>query len=189
MRWGLIPFWAKDEKIGYKMINARLETLSEKTTFKKALVKRRCIVPFDGFYEWRKNKDGSKTPFRIQTVAQEIFSIAGLWEKWHSPAGEDIFSFTLITMAPNKFMAKIHDRMPAILDQESEKLWLEDGVSTEELLKIIQPLAENSLKADVVSSRVGNVRNNDADLIIPVKHQALKPDKPKGDPNRHTLFD
>jgi len=188
MRWGLIPFWAKDVKIGYKMINARAETLKEKRTFKNALVKRRCIVPFDGFYEWRKNEDGSKTPFRIQVADQELFSVAGLWEKWKSPDGAEIFSFTLITQSPNKFMAKIHDRMPAILSKEEERFWLEDGVSTDELLKLIKPLADNRIKAYEVSSRVGNVRNNDEDLILPVIPEAPTA-KPKGDENRHTLFD
>ena len=188
MRWGLIPFWAKDVKIGYKMINARAETLKEKATFKNALVKRRCIVPFDGFYEWRKNADGTKTPFRIQVLDQEMFSVAGLWEKWKSPDGEEIFSFTLITQSPNKFMSKIHDRMPAILSQEEERLWLEDGVSTDELLKLVKPLADNRMKAYEVSSRVGNVRNNDADLLLPAIPDAPK-QNPKGDQNRHTLFD
>lgn len=184
MRWGLIPFWAKDIKIGYKMINARVESLQEKNTFKKALVERRCIVPFDGFYEWRKNEDGTKTPFRIQVTDQEIFSVAGLWEKWHSPEDEEIFSFTLITQAPNKFMAKIHNRMPAILSQEEERLWLEDGVSTQELLKLISPLADNRMKAYEVSARVGNVRNNDADLLLPVI-----PDAPGKGSKQQTLFD
>ena len=187
MRWGLIPFWAKDEKIGYKMINARVETIDEKPSFKNAFIKRRCIVPFDGFYEWQKLDNGKKQPYRIQVMDQEIFSIAGLWEKWVSPDGNDIFSFTLITQAANNFMKRIHDRMPAILTQEEERLWLEDGISTDELLKLIKPFADNRLKAYQVDPRVGNVRNNDPELIKP-----YSPDDKKGSEsqnNRHSLFD
>ena len=189
MRWGLIPFWAKDEKIGYKMINARVETVDQKPSFKHALIKRRCIVPFDGFYEWKKNEDGTKQPYRIQVADQEIFSVAGLWEKWTSPKGDDVFSFTLITQAANNFMKKIHDRMPAILSQEEERLWLEEGISTTELLKVIKPFADQRMNAYEVDPRVGNVRNNDADLIKPFKaKQPAKPKSSKND-NRHNLFD
>ena len=112
-RWGLIPFWAKDQKIGYKMINARIETLFEKSSFKMAVAKRRCLVPADGFYEWKKIKgpDGkiTKQPYRIQTTDQEIFSMAGLWDRWKAPDGQTVFSFTVITQGPNETMKDIHD--------------------------------------------------------------------------------
>jgi putative SOS response-associated peptidase YedK len=171
-RWGLIPFWAKDVKIGYKMINARKETLLEKRTFKNAVHKKRCIVPFDGFYEWKK-VGNKKIPFRIGIKGEEIFTIAGLWERWKNPEGEEVFSFTLITQDPNEYMAQIHNRMPAILDREQEKYWLDNEVPVEDLLASITPPPNEKMQAYTVDSRVGNVRNNDPDLLQEVKYPEL----------------
>ncbi len=165
LRWGLIPSWAKDAKIGYKMINARIETLFEKSSFKQAVAKRRCLVPADGFYEWKKTASG-KQPYRIQTTDQEIFSMAGLWERWKDPAdGQMVLSFTVITQGPNELMEDIHDRMPAILTPEQEALWLADDLSPKELVDMIEPYSADKMKAYPVSSRVGNVKNNDASLL------------------------
>ena len=164
LRWGLIPFWAKDVKIGYSLINARVETLREKPAFRDALQKRRCIVPFDGFYEWK--KEGKlKIPYRIVTTNTDIFSVAGLWERWKSPAGEWILSFSLITQPPNHTMASIHDRMPAILMPEEEKLWLDNEWSEEEALKLIRPYPDQYTRAYRVSMRVNKVSENDASLV------------------------
>jgi putative SOS response-associated peptidase YedK len=168
-RWGLIPFWAKDIKIGYKMINARKETLLEKSSFKNAVKKKRCIVPFDGFYEWKK-VGNKKIPFRIGLKDEEIFCIAGLWERWNNPEGGEIYSFTLITQEPNEFMAKIHNRMPAILDREQEKYWLDNDIPVEDLLDSLSPPPNEKMKAYTVDSRVGNVRNNDVELINQVDY-------------------
>ena len=163
MRWGLIPFWAKDHKVGYKMINARIETIEDKT-FKQALEKRRCIIPFDGFYEW-KTEGKKKKPFRIVVEHGKLFAIAGLWEKWKSPQGETIESFTLITQAANKMMSSIHDRMPAILLPGQEKLWIDPTLSTKEALELIIPYPDDDMYAYPVSDRVGKVSENDAALI------------------------
>lgn len=165
-RWGLIPFWAKDIKVGYQMINARIETIKDKSTYKSALEKRRCIVPFDGFYEWKKT-DKEKIPYRIQLKDIPIFSIAGLWEKWTSPQGTDIFSFTLITHQPNEFMSSIHDRMPAILLPEYERLWLDNDMPSNQLLDVLQPVPDHCMSAYTVSPKVGNVRINDKTIIEP----------------------
>jgi len=168
-RWGLIPFWAKDVKVGYKMINARKETILEKSTFKNAMNKKRCLVAFDGFYEWKKTKDG-KQPYRIITTNTDIFCIAGLWERWtNKDTGEDIFSFTLITQAANNFMSDIHDRMPAILLPEQEEAWLDMSIPATELVEMIQPYPDELMKAYPVSKRVGNVRENDKELIEELK--------------------
>jgi len=164
MRWGLIPSWAKDSKIGFKMINARIETLFEKSAFKMAVAKRRCLVPADGFYEWQKSEKG-KQPFRITTKDQSIFSMAGLWERWESPDGQMIMSFTVITQPPNELMKDIHDRMPAILTKEQESLWLADDIRPDQLVDMITPYPSELMEAYKVSKRVGNVRNNSADLI------------------------
>ena len=168
-RWGLIPFCAKDVKIGYKMINARSETLLEKPSFKKAAQSRRCIIPMDGFYEWK--RDGKiKTPYRITTTNVDIFAVAGLWEKWtNKETSEIIHSFTVITQGPNELMKGIHDRMPAILLPEQEEIWLDSTLSASEVMKIIEPYPSELMKAYKVSPAVGNVRNNSEDLILPLE--------------------
>lgn len=163
-RWGLIPFWAKDEKVGYKMINARKETLLEKTTFKNAVNKKRCIVPLDGFYEWKKTATG-KQPYRIVTTNTEVFCVAGLWERWSPKAGEDIFSFTIITQAPNDLMAEIHNRMPAILSPDQERDWLDMSIPAADAIEMLAPYPDELMRAYPVSTRVGNVRENDEGLL------------------------
>lgn len=167
MRWGLIPFWAKDQKVGYKMINARIETVEEKS-FKQALERRRCIVPVDGFYEW-KTIGKKKKPYRIVVEHGKLFAIAGLWEKWKSPQGEVIESFTLITQPANKMMSAIHDRMPAILLPGQEKLWIDPTLSVKEALLLIIPYPDDEMSAYPVSERVGKVSENDASLIEEVQ--------------------
>ncbi len=171
-RWGLIPSWAKDHKIGYKMINARKETVLEKNAFKKAVEKRRCIVPFDGFYEWKKLKDG-KQPYRITLKDGGLFSVAAIWEKWKNPAGEIVYSFSLLTQEPNKLMANIHDRMPAILLPNQEKIWLDNELPAKDVLQMIIPYPDEELVAYPVSKAVGNVRNNDPSLLLKVRDDSM----------------
>ncbi len=163
MRWGLIPFWAKDAKVGYKMINARIESVQEKT-FKTALEKRRCLVPMDGYYEW-KTEGKKKTPHRIIIEHGKLFAVAGLWEKWKSPTGEIIESYTLITQPASEKMAHIHDRMPAILLPEQEKIWIDPTLSGAEALQMIIPYPDEGISTYIVSDRVGKVSENDKLLI------------------------
>lgn len=185
-KWGLVPHWAKDEKIGYKMINARIETVLEKNSFKKAVESRRCLVPMDGFYEWKRNGK-EKIPYHITTTNVEIFSAAGLWEKWISHnTGEELYSFTVITQGPNELMKGIHDRMPAILLPEQESLWLDMSISPKEALQIIEPYPSEYMHAKRVSQKVGNVRNNDASLIEEVVDDPS--DKKPDGPIQGTLF-
>lgn len=165
-RWGLIPFWAKDEKVGYKMINARVETLMEKSAFKNAVKSRRCLVPMDGFYEWKK-EGKTKTPYRIILPDTPIFTAAGLWESWKNNKGQEIFSFTVITQKPNELMSPIHDRMPAILSPEQERLWIDDELSAVDAISVIQPYPSDLMMAYKVDPRVGKVSENDAQLIEP----------------------
>ncbi|HPG07052.1 MAG TPA: SOS response-associated peptidase [Saprospiraceae bacterium] len=164
MRWGLIPFWAKDEKIGYKMINARIETLLEKSSFRTAVQKRRCLIPADGFYEWKKNGK-AKQPYRIVATNTDLFAFAGIWENWKNPQGEWIQSFTIITQPPNKVVAALHDRMPAILLPEEERLWLDQELKAEDALELIKPYPDEYTKAYPVSPRVNKVGENDAELV------------------------
>lgn len=167
-RWGLIPYWAKDIKIGAKMINARVETISEKPAFKQAFEKRRCIVPFDGYYEWLKTPEG-KIPYRIQVTNTEIFTVAGLYESWRGPDGKTINSFTVITKEAEPVIAHLHDRMPFILLPEQEGLWLDSTVPSKEVMKFLQPVPGEFLKWYRVSERVNKVTENDAGLVEEVK--------------------
>src|SRR3954471_24884586 len=122
--WGLIPSWAIDPGIGNRMINARAETLAEKPAFRTALRRRRCLIPADGFYEWRKESDKTKTPMYIRLKSGEPFAFAGLWDVWHSPDGSVVPSCTIVTTVPNELMASIHDRMPAILPESDYARWI-----------------------------------------------------------------
>ncbi len=166
-RWGLIPFWAKDMKIGSSMINARIEGIETKPAFRQAFEKRRCIVPFDGYYEWMKTPEG-KIPYRIKVTNSDIFTIAGLYENWKNPEGKIIHSFTLITKEADPVIAHLHDRMPLILLPEQEKLWIDHSVPTKDVMNNLQPVPGDWITWYRVSDRVNNVRENDAGLIEPV---------------------
>ena len=127
-KWGLVPGWAKDPKIGYKMFNARAETLSEKPSFRIPFLRRRCLIPADGFYEW-KAINGRKHPFLFTLKDQAAFTFAGLWELWRDANGNELKSCTLITTTPNELIAQYHDRMPVILDAGTRWRWLEESDS------------------------------------------------------------
>ena len=165
-RWGLIPYWARDVKIGYRMINARGETLAEKSSFKEPLKRSRCLVLADGFYEWKK-EGKNKQPYRIGLQDASIMSLAGLYDQWRSPEGEMIYSFTIITTEPNSLTATIHDRMPVILDSVEAEKWLQADLPQDEALNLLRPYEAERMQAYPVSSAVGNVRNNDPSLILP----------------------
>ncbi|WP_077309989.1 SOS response-associated peptidase [Terribacillus halophilus] len=167
LRWGLIPPWAPDKKIGSKMINARAETLQEKRSFKKAFQKQRCLIPADSFYEW-KTKDGNKQPMRIQRKDKTPFAFAGLWEKWQDDDGSTIYTCTIITTEANSFMQQIHHRMPVILPANSQAIWLDrNEQNTETLQQILKPFSEE-LTAYPVSTLVNSPRNNREELINPL---------------------
>jgi len=162
-KWGLIPSWAKDASIASRLINARIETITEKPSF-KAVHNRRCLIPLDGFYEWKK-EGKTKVPYRIVLKDQSIFCVAGIWEQWANKKGEVIYSFTILTQPPNSLMESIHNRMPAILSPEQEALWLDHDLPTKDVLKIISPYPDDLMEAYPVSNKVGKVANNDASLI------------------------
>jgi len=164
-RWGLIPFWAKDTAIGNKLINAKSETILEKPSFRTSFKSRRCLVLSDGFYEWRKGT--VKTPFRIKRRDGSAFAMAGIWDKWTSPEGEEIRSFAILTTTPNSLMEKIHDRMPVILDPETEKKWI-GNTSQESLLELLKPCKSSSLLAYPISSLVNSPRYDAVDILEPV---------------------
>lgn len=145
-RWGLIPPWAKDEKIGYNTFNARKETLLDKPAFKKAAHTQRCLVIMDSFYEWK--KEGKlKIPYRVFLKDKPLFATAGLWEVWQHPSGELVPSCTIITQPPNQFMATLHDRMPAILPQNLEQLWISSDISATEAIDLLDPIPSEAMDA------------------------------------------
>lgn len=164
-RWGLIPPWAKDISIGNKMINARAETITEKASFRIPLFSKRCLVPSDGFYEWK--QDEMKQPFRIFVKNNPIFTMAGLWDRWKSPNGEVVESFTIITTEANDFMKPIHNRMPVILKPEDEKTWL-GSKDSKEILALLKPYASDEMNAYAVSKLVNSTRNESAVVIEPI---------------------
>lgn len=168
LRWGLVPSWAKDDKFAGKMINARAETLLSKPSFKNLIYRKRCIIPADGFYEWKKKAEG-KQPMRIVLKDQSIFSLAALYDTWISPNGEKISTCTIITTEPNRLVADIHDRMPVILHEEDEETWLNrNNQNAEQLMSLLKPFPAENMEAYPVSPAVGNVKNDSKELIKPV---------------------
>jgi putative SOS response-associated peptidase YedK len=168
-QWGLIPFWAKDKNIGYKMINARGETLHEKPSFREAFKKRRCLIAVDGFYEWeRSGKRKNKQPFHIRRSDQQPFAFAGLWESWKSPDGSPLESCTIVTTTPNDLLETIHDRMPVILDPSDYNIWLDPTFDHPEVLReLIKPYSGDDFEMYAVSQEVNNAQNEVAGLHIP----------------------
>ena len=164
LRWGLVPFWAKDPSIGNKMINARAETVAEKPAYRAAYRHRRCIVLADGYYEWHKDGD-VKTPYFISLASGEPFALAGLWENWaDKDSGESLQTTTLITTAANDFMAPLHHRMPVILESNMAGEWLAGSTDLLDDVAAITP----ALQAWPVDRRVNNARNEGEELISAV---------------------
>ena len=186
LHWGLIPFWAKEAKIGNRMINARAETVATNGAFKHAFSKRRCIIPVDGFYEWTKRegpaarggapgagaqRQAKKQPWFIHRPDDEPLAFAGLWEVWRPPGSEDeLVSGTIITGEPNDKMAEIHDRMPVILPPDTWDAWLDRDQHDIELLgRFLVPAPSSLLTFHPVSTEVNNVRNQGEHLLDPVE--------------------
>jgi len=166
LNWGLVPSWAKDVGIGSKLINARAETLAQKPAFRAAFRSRRCLIPADGFYEWKKK---SKQPYFIARKDGRPVAIAGLWEHWESPDGSVIESFTIITTRPNELVKSIHDRMPALLPEDAWDGWLDPDADLGELQSALLTLfPADELDAWPVSSRVNSPAHDDAGLIEPL---------------------
>ena len=169
MRWGLIPSWAKDPKIGNSLINARGETVAEKPAFRSAFKRRRCLILTDGFYEWKKEAGGGKTPYYIRLANGRPFAFAGLWEVWRPADGSELPTCTIITTEANRLTAPIHDRMPVILGFEDWPRWLGEEPADEAALKaLLKPFPSERMAIWPVDRKVGNVRNDDAGLLEPL---------------------
>ena len=163
-RWGLLPHWAKDPNMAYKMINARAETVAKKPAYREPVRKSRCLVLADGFYEWQK-QGSTKQPYRIRLTSGSSFYFAGLTSHWTGPDGVEIPTYTIITTAPNAIVSPIHNRMPVILSSSAAAQWLDTSTSLEEVLSVLRPFPASNMQADPVSKKVGNVRNEGPELI------------------------
>lgn len=158
--WGITPEFGKNKPVALKLINARAETIDQKISFKSSFQKRRCIIPADGFYEWKKLGKKTKIPYRFTMRDEGIFSMAGIWEEYESVNGETQHTFLMLTTSPNEIVSEIHDRMPVILTKEEEKKWLDDYTSEEDLKKILKPFSADSMLSYSVSPLVNSVQND-----------------------------
>jgi putative SOS response-associated peptidase YedK len=167
MRWGLIPSWAKDLKIGFSTFNARAESLATRAAFRSAWQDgRRCLVVADGYYEWR---DADKQPFAVALANRGPMTLAGLWDEWRSPAGQTIKSFAIVTTTANALLAPLHDRMPVVIAPGCWGDWLgENSVSESTVKALLEPYPDNALAFWAVDRRVGSVRNDSPDLFAPL---------------------
>lgn len=168
LRWGLVPRWAKDLRIGSKMINARAETVATKNSFRSAFKRRRCLVAADGFYEWQRRDDDTKQPMFIHRSDGDPLAFAGLYERWTDAEGlREIHTCTIITTSANDMMASIHNRMPVLLAPKDWDQWLDpEQQDAEALQSMLVPAPDSLLTAYPVSTQVNNVRNNHADLLV-----------------------
>lgn len=169
LRWGLVPKWTDDPNIGYKMINARSETLTEKPSFKNSFKRRRCLIPANGFYEWQKI-GGIKFPYYIQPLETDLFAFAGLYEKWNDKTtGEPLWTYTIITTTANDHLQPLHERMPVILEKPHFNEWLNPlNSDTDKLQRLLKPYPSEKIRLFRVSQDVNATKNNNSSLIQPV---------------------
>jgi putative SOS response-associated peptidase YedK len=167
LKWGLIPSWAKDPTIAYKLINARSETVAEKPSFRSAFKSRRCLIPASGYYEWEKTEGRTKQPYFIRPRDEELFSFAGLWERWHDPEGETVETCTILTTEANELMRPLHDRMPVILGETGEEMWLDSRSTVDALYSLFVPYGSAEMEAFPVSSWVSNPKHDGPRCLEP----------------------
>lgn len=165
MRWGLVPVWAKDEKIGYRLINARSESVFEKPIWKAVITRKKCLIPANGFYEWKKESSG-KQPYFVHPKDQELFMFAGVWEVWKHD-GREWHTYSILTTRANKEMENVHDRMPVILHKADWQQWLAAD-RREDIEPLLAPYKDDELELFEVSKDVNVVRTNNDTLIVPI---------------------
>jgi putative SOS response-associated peptidase YedK len=165
-KFGLVPSWATDPKIGYKMINARSETIAQKPAFAKPFRSQRCIVPADYFVEWLATDHG-KQPYLFRLRTKLPFGMAGLYDIWKDAEGMPFLSFCIVTTSPNKLVSQIHDRMPVLLPQKEEKMWISDTDDTAALNQLLLPFDDQLMEKERVSTRINNANNEGPELLIP----------------------
>ena len=165
MRWGLVPYWAKDAKVGYSTINARAEEAASKPLYREALKKRRCLIPADAFYEWQRLGTKRRQPFAFGLQSGKPYAFAGLWERWKPKDGEPLETFTILTTDPNELTEPIHNRMPVILQPNDYSRWMEPGDPDRPPSDLLRPFPAEKMRSWTVDDRVGNVRNDDPGLL------------------------
>ncbi len=166
LKWGLVPFWAKESSIGSRMINARSETAPEKPSFRDAFKKRRLLIPVSGFFEWKKEDGGAKQPYYISRKDGQPFSLAGLWERWEKGAAP-LETATILTTEPNQLVAPLHDRMPVIIAPQAFTAWLDPQADPAALLELLQPYPPQEMTAYPVSRAVNKPTNDRPEIIEP----------------------
>lgn len=180
MKWGLVPYWSKTMKLKYSTINASADKLTSSAVWREPFRRRRCLVPADWFYEWPV-VDGAKQARAFSLKDDSPFAFAGIWDRWKDKeTGEILESFAIVTIDPNEWMAKYHDRMGVILKPKDYQRWLEEGEEHAQPVDLLRPYPEEEMKSWRVSDEVGNIRNNWAELIEPVPDDALLPKKKTG---------
>ncbi len=167
LKWGLVPFWARDAKIGYTTFNARAEEAPAKPAFREAFKKRRCLIPADAFYEWQRTDPKNRRPYAFALKEASPCAFAGLWESWRPKEGAPLETFTILTTDPNELVEPMHNRMPAILEPRDYDRWLDTTNPARPPVDLLRPFPAEKMRAWRVSDRVGNVRNNDAALLEP----------------------
>jgi len=187
MRWGLLPSWVKDPKTFSLLVNARGESVCDKPAFRAAMKRRRCLIPADGFYDWKEIGGGRKQPFYVRAKSGELLAFAGLWETWMGPNGEELDTATIVTTRANRTLAPIHDRMPVIVPPEAFDLWLDTAhVDARTAEAIIQPAPDGLLEAYPVSTAVNRTANDNPKLLEPFVASAEAEPTPEPKPAART---
>lgn len=173
MRWGLIPHWAKGVSIGTRTLNARSETVTKTPAFRDSILTKRCLIPADGFYEWRA-MGRVMQPFCFEVGEGDVFALAGLWDEWRSPDGKVIESCTILTTTPNSLVSDMHDRMPVIVPPEKYEVWLDPDVTDFEAIRgILKPYDAEQMRCYPVSTKLNNSKNEGAESAAPVTLDSL----------------
>ena len=171
VRWGLIPYWAKEASIGHKMINARSETVADKPAFREAFKNRRCLIPADGFYEWMRTGK-AKQAFHFGMQDDSLFAFAGIWDRWKDAAGNLVETCSILTSTPNSLLAAVHDRMPVILERDDYELWLDPGFKDlNALSEMLRPFNPALMSSYPVSTRVNSPKNDDPECAAEIALQ------------------
>jgi putative SOS response-associated peptidase YedK len=166
MRWGLVPYWSKDAKIGFSTINAKAETVATAPAFREAFKRRRCLVPADAFYEWQKLDPKHKQPFAIALASREPYGFAGLWERWKDPGTHAwLETFSIVTTEPNQVVAPLHNRMPVMIERKDYARWLSVNANDPPPVDLLRPFPAEQMIAWKVDKAIGNVRNDAAELL------------------------
>jgi putative SOS response-associated peptidase YedK len=163
LQWGLIPFWAKDATIGRRLVNARLDGLAEKPAFREAWTRRRCLIPASGFYEWSEPRGGRKRPYFIRPADEPLLALAGLWERWRTPAGDKLETCVIVTTDATAQLSAIHDRMPLLIPRDAHALWLDPRSSLDDAVRLAQQ--PPALATVPVGFAVNDPRNDDETLV------------------------